>query len=217
MSSPTPAPTLDRDARKALRRELRGRRRSLDAYRRRQAASRLFRQLKRHPWFVRSKRIAFYLASRREGEIDPAPLLAHALRLGKRCYLPALRRDGPLRLVFVRYRARDRLRRSRFGLREPAIVSHRSISPAALGLVLVPLVGFDARGNRMGMGKGYYDRSFAFKRARLRSRPLLLGLAHECQKVEALPAASWDVPLDGVATPERLYYPPGKGLRGRLG
>src|SRR5690606_22657406 len=135
-------------------------------------------------------------------------------RRGKQCYLPVMRRDGPLRLLWRRHRPGMRLRRGRYGILEPRL--RAAAAPArALDLVLLPLVGFDARGNRMGMGKGFYDRTFAFRRrpesvagaegaARGRGRPRLLGLAHDCQRVDALPAAPWDVPLDAVATPRGL-------------
>ena len=131
--------------------------------------------------------------------------MRYALRQGKRCYLPVMRRDGPDSLLFVRFRLHDRLRRGRFGVLQPVAHLYRRLSPRALDLVLVPLVAFDAQGNRMGMGKGFYDRTFAFKRGREARRPWLLGVAHECQKVEALLPAPWDVRLQGVATPEGLY------------
>ena len=75
-----------------------------------------------------------------------------------------------------------------------------------LDLVLVPLVGFDPQGNRLGMGGGFYDRTFAYRgRRKHTSRPCLIGLAHECQRVEHLPCAGWDIPLDGVITDCRRY------------
>ena len=71
-----------------------------------------------------------------------------------------------------------------------------AIDPRWLDLVLVPLVGFDARGHRLGMGAGLYDRHFAFLRHRRAwRRPRLLGLAFEAQKVARLAEAAHDVPL----------------------
>ena len=65
----------------------------------------------------------------------------------------------------------------------------------------MPLVGFDEQGTRLGMGGGFYDRSFAFRRQRRHwTGPQLLGLAHGCQKVSQLPTAPWDIPLDGIAS-----------------
>ena len=67
--------------------------------------------------------------------------------------------------------------------------------------MLVPLVGFDGAGNRLGMGAGYYDRTFAFRHARRHWRgPRLIGVAYDCQEVDAIDDRAWDVPLDGVVT-----------------
>jgi 5-formyltetrahydrofolate cyclo-ligase len=75
-----------------------------------------------------------------------------------------------------------------------------------LDLVLVPLVGFDARGNRLGMGGGFYDRHFAFLRNRQAwRRPLLIGIAFDVQRVPRLSGASHDVPLWGIVTERGTY------------
>ena len=64
----------------------------------------------------------------------------------------------------------------------------------------MPLVGFDRLGHRLGMGGGFYDRTFAAESWRFR-RPCLIGVAHDCQEVEQLSAQPWDVPLDALVTP----------------
>jgi 5-formyltetrahydrofolate cyclo-ligase len=79
-------------------------------------------------------------------------------------------------------------------------------------LVLLPLVAFDATGNRLGMGGGYYDRSFAFKKSLPpASKPILVGIAHQLQKVAALSVEHWDIVMDTIATNRALY--PGCGSR----
>jgi 5-formyltetrahydrofolate cyclo-ligase len=81
-----------------------------------------------------------------------------------------------------------------------------AISPRWLHLVLVPLVGFDPRGHRLGMGAGFYDRHFAFLRHRRAwRRPLLIGVAFEAQKVSRLAESGHDVQLDGVVTESGVY------------
>jgi 5-formyltetrahydrofolate cyclo-ligase len=113
----------------------------------------------------------------------------------------------PGRLWFVRYWRDDPMRRNRFGIPEPARRGRQLCPARTLNLVLLPLVGFDAGCNRIGMGKGYYDRSFAFLRARQHwQRPLLIGLAHECQRIETIAPRPWDVPLDAVVTERRIYW-----------
>ena len=64
----------------------------------------------------------------------------------------------------------------------------------------MPLVGFDNKGNRLGMGGGFYDRTLA-NLDRLSYRPLLIGVAHDCQQADALPVMQWDIPLNAIVTP----------------
>ncbi len=77
----------------------------------------------------------------------------------------------------------------------------RMLRARELDIVFMPLVGFDAAGHRIGMGKGFYDRRFAH-RIHLRQwrRPLLVGLAYDVQEVPSLPHAQHDVPLDAIVT-----------------
>jgi len=198
---------VDRTARQ-IRRESRERRRSLSGAEQRRASEALARLMTREPLFWRSQRIALYIAT--DGEIDPFPLLAAAAHLGKACYLPHLKPDlsatSSRELWFLRYAPGDPLAANRYGILEPLPRAAERISPQFLDLVLLPLVAFDSSGNRLGMGLGYYDRTFAFARAaNAWRRPRLVGLAHECQRIEALPRNNWDVPLDGVATDRQLY------------
>ena len=67
--------------------------------------------------------------------------------------------------------------------------------------MFVPVLGFDARGTRLGSGAGYYDRLFAFRRQRVAwHRPLLIGLAYRCQQLPHIERHAIDVPLDLVVT-----------------
>lgn len=97
---------------------------------------------------------------------------------------------------------------NQYGIKEPCLRTNKTILSKQLNLVLLPLVAFDAQGNRMGMGGGYYDRTFAFKNQhqnKIGTKPKLLGLAHECQQVEQLPIESWDIPLQGILTDQHYY------------
>ncbi len=73
-----------------------------------------------------------------------------------------------------------------------------------LDVVLVPLIGFDARGWRLGQGGGHYDRTFGFVR-RTGGRPVLIGLAYECQRLVSAPREGHDVRLHAILTERRLY------------
>ncbi len=140
-----------------------------------------------------------YLAS--DSEVDTTPILERAWKLGKEIYLPVLAPFLHNRLWFTRYETDTPLVRNRFGIAEPRSVHRQRIPSHALDLVLTPLVGFDAEGNRLGMGGGFYDRSFAFLcRRRHWRKPRLVGLAYDFQQLPALPAHRWDVPLNAVAT-----------------
>lgn len=174
-----------------LRRSLRARRRALSVFAQRRAATQLAQRAVRQPWFIRASSLAFYLAA--DGEIDPMPLIRCAWRLGKRIFLPSLR-DGS-RLAFVEYHPAAPMRPNRFGIAEPC--ASIAVSLNALDVVCLPLVGFDRGGGRLGMGGGFYDRTFARRRT---ARPQLIGLAHSVQECEALPREAWDIPLYGVLT-----------------
>ncbi len=74
-------------------------------------------------------------------------------------------------------------------------------------LILLPLVAFDASGNRLGMGGGHYDRALQFRRRRSHWRgPLLVGLAFDVQQSEPLPIERWDVRLDAVITESGIRW-----------
>ncbi|WP_404299356.1 5-formyltetrahydrofolate cyclo-ligase [Halomonas sp.] len=208
----TPAAPLILDvfdgSRQALRRELRRRRRTLTPRQRQNASKRLCHRLCRLPEIQRARRVALYLPN--DGEIDPTPLIDWLRRRGARVYLPVLRPLSHNRLWFVHYHADTPMVTNRYGIPEPQTRhgAHRARrQPAwALDLILLPLVGFDEAGQRIGMGGGFYDRTLAFTR-HPGPRPRLIGLAHECQRVEALPNEPWDVPLDAIVSDARVVRP----------
>lgn len=196
-------------SRPALRRQLRQQRRSLTPAQQRRAAQDLYRQIIQHPLFRRARHIALYLPN--DGEIDPRPLMRAAQRHGKTTYLPLLDSWPRTRMRFQRVAAGERLWPNRFRIDEPRFSRARQRRVWTLDLVLMPLVGFDEFGGRLGMGGGFYDRSLAYRSRRLKGeKPILLGLAHECQKVDRLPLASWDVRLYATVTDKRWYTSEGK-------
>jgi 5-formyltetrahydrofolate cyclo-ligase len=191
-------------SRAQLRRQLRAARRALSRRQQQRAARDLYRQLAQHPLFRRARQIALYLPS--DGEIDPRPLLRAAQKRGKATYLPVLSAWPKTKMVFQRVRAGEPLRPNRFNIPEPRGNRHQQRKIWALDLILLPLVGFDPHGGRLGMGGGFYDRSLAYRALRTQpQKPQLLGLAHECQKVERLAMASWDVALAATVT-DRAWY-----------
>ncbi len=151
------------------------------------------------------RRIAFYLSE--DGEVDLGPAMTQAFRCRKQVFLPVLRAYPQRALWLCEFRPGDRLNRNRFGIGEPDHRHRRPVDPWGLDLVLMPLVGFDEDGNRLGMGGGFYDRTFAYRRLRRHwKKPKLIGVAHECQKVSLIEHRPWDVRVDGVVTEKAIYW-----------
>ncbi|WP_252272473.1 5-formyltetrahydrofolate cyclo-ligase [Pseudomonas subflava] len=191
-------------SRAALRRQLRQARRTLSPQQQKRAARDLYRQLAQHPLFRRARHIALYLPN--DGEIDPRPLLREAQCRGKATYLPVLSAWPRNRMRFQRVRMHEAMVRNRFRIEEPLTNPKRQRKVWTLDLVLLPLVGFDAHGGRLGMGGGFYDRSLAYRHLRKNwHKPTLLGVAHDCQRVDRLALASWDVRLGAVVTDRHWY------------
>jgi len=186
--------------RDALRRELRARRRDIAAPERLEAAERLADHLLDLPLVPLSGFVAGYWAM--DGEIA---LHVWQLRLpASLTYcLPVLRAD---RLCFAPWQPGDALVTNRFGIPEPDVAASALLQADAMALVVLPLVGFDAQGGRLGMGGGWYDRSFAFRRHR-RAPPWLVGAGFAVQQLDTLEAAPWDVPLDAICTECRTLHP----------
>jgi len=145
-------------------------------------------------------RVAVYFAV--NGEISLDLLIDHALGAGKQVYLPNLDRES---LRFSPYFRAQKMRINKFRLPEPDVGDDEMLQPAQLNLVLAPLVVFDAQRNRIGMGGGFYDRSFAMRKDPAVLRPVLIGVAHELQKVDEIVPEDWDVRLDLVVTDAAIY------------
>ncbi|HKN79547.1 MAG TPA: 5-formyltetrahydrofolate cyclo-ligase [Lysobacter sp.] len=180
--------------RDTLRRELRAKRRALPAAIRIAAAEALAARLLTLPYAPVSGPVAGYWAM--DGEIA---LHAWQMRLPRECTycLPVLHDDGRLR--FAPWRAGAALSTNRFGIPEPDVPASSLLAAEAMALVVAPLVAFDARGHRLGMGGGWYDRTFAFRRERV-APPHLVGAAFAAQQVESVFPESWDMPLDALCT-----------------
>lgn len=195
---------MNDEARTALRQSLRDTRNQLTEEVQTSSAAALVELITQQDFYKSAELIAFYHTI--DGEMNPEPLMAHALEDGKTCFLPVINDDDPELLSFAQIDSDTVLQENSWGISEPPLPD-KSISPTSFDVVFVPLVGFDKNCFRLGMGKGFYDRTFSFKIFNRRSRPLLVGLAHNCQLTEPFPVASWDVRLDAVVTAEKIYRP----------
>ncbi len=153
--------------------------------------------------FQQAVDVACFLA--RDGEVATGPLLELCWSLGKRTWLPVTSRQQ--RLAFAHYHSDTKLLPGAFKIPEPDPRESEFTDPATLDVVLTPLVAFDSNCRRIGMGGGYYDRTFGFLLQEHRpGNPVLIGIAHDFQHVEHIEAQRWDVPLQAVATPSRIYH-----------
>jgi len=184
-----------------LRRQIRSTRRALTPYQQRQASRRLCARLALCAEMERARHIGIYWPN--DGEIDPRPLVKRFPH--KQFYLPVLPRRPRPTMAFHHWHGGQLPFRNRYGIPEPLLGRSHQCPPDRLDLVLLPLVAFDPSGARLGMGAGYYDRTFAFKRQHPGRGPVMIGIAHQLQCVTSLPVDSWDIPLTLVATDQRLY------------
>jgi 5-formyltetrahydrofolate cyclo-ligase len=183
-----------------LRQEKRKWRASLEVNVLEQAATALCEMIIVLDAYKNANRIAAYFAV--NGEIDLSPVIDHALKNNKEVYLPNLDQKS---LRFSPYFHEQKMRINKFKLPEPDVSDEEMLMPEQLDLVLAPLVVFDTDRNRIGMGGGFYDRSFEFRKDETRLKPMLIGVAHEGQKVNQLIPEDWDVRLDKIVTDIDLY------------
>jgi 5-formyltetrahydrofolate cyclo-ligase len=175
-----------------LRQQLRQQRMALPAATRMAAAESVAAALLAESAFLRPGYVAGYWAM--AGEL---PLHALQLRLPATLVwcLPVI--AGERRLGFAPWRSGDALVSNRYGIPEPDVAASSLLAPEAMSAVLLPLLACCRNGRRLGMGGGYYDRSFAFRQL-APSPPLLIGVAYAFQTLADLPAEPWDVRLDAI-------------------
>ena len=189
------------NSRQLLRKQVRQCRQQLSAAAQQQAASDIVQQIMQLNVLASSEHIALYLAN--DGELDTYPLIRALWQLGKTVYLPILHPFTAGYLLFVRYDKDTLLYPNKFGIPEPLAECHRLLPVSQLDIVFTPLVAFDNRGNRLGMGGGFYDRTLS--QLPPDSQCQIIGLAHSCQQVEALPIEAWDIPLKQIITPGKYF------------
>lgn len=186
---------------KSLRKSLRAKRGVLSPAYRQHAARQALRHALGTGAFLKGRRWGFYLPLGEE--FDALPLLNQALHMGKACFLPVTSNRMAQPLRFARLDGRHGLTHNRYGIVEP--YGRNLLNARWLDVLMVPLVGFDKQGHRLGMGGGYYDATLAYLNTRTRwRRPYLVGLAFECQQVPKIPAEPWDIRLDAVLTENGL-------------
>ena len=185
-----------------LRKQFRAKRRSLSAAEHARRSRLAAKAIAALPGFKAGNRIAVYLPFDRE--TDTAALIAAARRRGVRIFVPVIVDRRHARIRF--YPLDRKIRRGVFGIAVPSELA-RPVSARWLDLIVIPLVGVDAKGRRLGMGGGFYDRALEFRRRRRRwTGPHLTGLAFDHQRTDLEFAEPWDVNLDSLATESGLEH-----------
>ena len=184
------------------RKLLRSQRRELSATQQLIMADKIAANLCSQSFFLRAKRVGIYLAN--EGEVNPSIIYDICQKSGKQLFLPVIHPFKQNRLHFAKIKPDSRVTNNRFGILEPCIKGATLSPPWSLDLILMPLVGFDRRGNRLGMGGGFYDRTFAFTAKKPGPSPKLIGLAYSFQELKAIKPQPWDIPVSGIVT-EKEY------------
>lgn len=187
-----------------LRQQLITKRGSIPARQREQYARQAWTHLRHWRRLNQFQSIACYLPV---GAEFPTHYLIQGLQqLHKEIFLPIVQNNNKIRhLTFQHYHPQTPMRRNRFGITEPIPNPREQIPPPQLDLVIMPLTGFDNNGNRIGMGGGFYDRTFEFLLKRKQTpQPFMLGLGFQIQECETIDSRHWDIPLDGVLTEEKI-------------
>lgn len=189
---------------KSIRAVIRDLRRSISKPQRAAASARICQFVREMELFKSAKMIGGFLAF--DGEADPLGAMIHAHQMQQKVFVPIIvGKSKPL--VFAPWTPGCPMKNNSFGIAEPDVSHDQCVAADQLDFVITPLVAFDEKRHRIGVGGGYYDRSFAFlipDDQRADSSPerptRLVGFAFELQRVEKIVAQPWDVSLDAVAT-----------------
>ncbi|BDX05831.1 5-formyltetrahydrofolate cyclo-ligase [Planctobacterium marinum] len=186
--------------RKQLRQQLRKARQSLSTEQQQDASIKLLNNIVANNIVDNAQICAFYLAN--DGELNPKPLIEYCWSKGVKTSLPVIHPFAKGHLLFLQYSANSKMCSNQYGIDEPVCELPDIVPLTQHQLIFTPLVGFDLNGNRLGMGGGYYDRTLSSLKQQ--ANISLIGLAHDCQQVDALPQENWDIPVNKIITPSRI-------------
>lgn len=144
-------------------------------------------------FYKNAQKIGLYLS--KPDEVDLSYLIDFSTQ--KQFYIPQLQKD--FSLTFHVYQASTQLQQNSWGILEPIKDDSSSIDLDELDLILIPMLGFDAAGHRLGMGKGCYDRTIP-----IHFTGKKLGVAFECQRYSELPFEAHDIFLDLIVTENQI-------------
>ena len=191
-----------------IRQEVRTKRRQLNAEQQQEQADLLCKTLMAQIDLEHVKQIAIYLAN--DGELNTKPFINWCWKNKISVYLPVIHPFSKGHLLFLEYAKTSVMIKNQYGISEPKLDVRTIISVNDIDIIFAPLVAFDSTGNRLGMGGGFYDRTLAVwyleYQQNKQTKPMPIGLAHNCQKVKAIPIENWDIPLPKIITPSTIYH-----------
>ncbi len=148
------------------------------------------------PEFTCAKAVLFYASFR--SEVSTLAMVEDALTAGKRVFLPVV--DNKIKeLRLYEIGSLSELSQGFMGIPEPPVRKEMERDVVESDLVIIPGAAFDAEGNRLGYGAGYYDKMLA----RLTKRVPLIALAYEEQIVDSIPSEPHDVRVQKIVTDRR--------------
>ena len=191
-----------------IRQEVRTKRRQLNAEKQQEQAGLLCQTLITQIDLEHVKHIAIYLAN--DGELNTTPFINWCWQNNLSVYLPVIHPFSKGHLLFLAYTKTSVMIKNKYGILEPTLDVRNIVSVTDIDIIFTPLVAFDQQGNRLGMGGGFYDRTLATwyleYQQNKQTKPMPIGLAHDCQKVKAIPIENWDIPLPKIITPTSIYH-----------
>ena len=191
--------------RQNLRRKLQQIRRNLPAEQQQTAAREVANRLQQRLSHLHPEQTTVAVYKSFDGELPTFPVIETLWQQGFNTVLPVLHPFAKGHLLFLRYTPDTPMTLNKYGIQEPELNVQNVVPLSDIQILLMPLVGFDNQGNRIGMGGGYYDRTLAQWHNGYQPNLSPIGLSYNEQQVERIPVESWDIPLPEVITPAKHW------------
>lgn len=182
------------------RKEMLARRKALSPAERHEKSAQILKEVLSLSEYQTSHTVMVYLDFR--DEVETTELAEQILRDGKMLLIPFCKPESTELIPCDIFNLSSDLQPGMWGIREPHPEKVKPISPKEIDLVVVPGVAFDLQGNRIGFGKGYYDRFLP----QLRQDAIAIGVAFSCQLLEEIPAESYDYKMSLLITENGVIY-----------
>lgn len=184
---------------KELRKYMTEQRSSFSKYKIEQKSKLIIDRIKKLEVFTKSKTILSYINT--QNEVITAGFISECITLGKAVYLPAVLKENN-QMEFYRIFSLDTdICPGCYGIFEPMKISNNRVQKNEIDIIIVPGVAFDLNKNRLGYGKGYYDRFLQ----KLAPKVVKIGLGFDFQIIENIPVESFDIRMDIIITETKEY------------